>query len=963
MSFRVDLWNGFDLIKNQYNSTYKKLKTINKLLKAYNELENTYCKNLETIYKENKDISKPEFLLDESFQKIIEIFNNELQNRKEYNTFIQKQIIDPINKFLEKPKLKFNKCFSDHNENRDSFNRTINSLIEKQNSFHAQCKELGSYIAQMELDMINKTNKTSKNRCEKVLEKVKSEKECYLNSLKEANRERENYNIKTEKLLNDLEAMYRKLVKKLSKSLIEFSKKRIEFIKTLYDKEKNEYDETHSKLELNQEITNFIIKKATKEFPMIKFEFCPIKYNALNKYIKNKYNKIPNGDLPKIYKAIQNYLDSNNIFKDDIIFKSNKKSNYDFFARRISFFTKKAPQINNKEIENEKTEIQINKELIEKYLTDKFMNKEKVKKNISKKEEANKTKDKDISNNNEIKNSEEENKSKQLLENEKNNNLNENKNENINLIKDNNDIQNEKSNNHYIKNDIRDNKNEGNTPENKDNINKSTEDDNNDVIKINDINIEKEKDKNNDQNKNEEKDLQKIKGLLASNNENTLFYIEVFIKKLSYLRSKANYQITEYVYKIIIELFEIILKENKDNDYILKNVLILCHTFYKLENDEKIYLQEGIKEQTNSWPAESWHRVINYSLNLNNTDKDLNNLKSNEKKEKIIKESEIVVISYLCDIKQFTFNEKVFNEVKNYYKQVYNLDEDKINMEVEEYLKTVENQNKIYKKNEKNFEIKNNNADISVKEGNIEEEFNKEIVGIEKDVEDNKNIENEIKEINYNTINEKETKIINENDKSENYKEESKIITKEKFWENNNEKENNNGETKINNKLNYDEHNKNIDEHSMNIEKNKLNYKEENNINQESSEELNNNDWKNVENNILKENKDKTIIENNAQINADKGNENTKEDNNNENTKEDNYNENTKEDNNNENKEEINNINGNNNENKEETNIIKEDNNIENKEEEIIIKDENKEGNTKEKNIKEENDNNENEEK
>ena len=966
MSFRVDLWNGFDLIKSQYNSTYKKLKTINKLLKAYYEIENNYCRSLETIYKENKDISKPEFLLDESFQKIIEIFNNELQNRKEYNTFIQKQIIDPINSYLEKPKLKFNKCFSDNNENKDNFNRAINSLIEKQNSFHSQCKELGSYIAQMEVDMINKTNKTSKNRCQKVLEKVKSEKEYYLSSLKETNKERENYNIKTEKLLNELEAMYRKLVKKLSKSLFEFSKKRIEFLKNLYDKEKKEYDEIHSKVELNEEITNFIIKNATKEFPMIKFEFCPIKYSALNKYIKNKYNKIPNEELPKIYKAIQNYLDSNNIFKDDFIFKSNKKANNDFFARRISFFTKKAPQINNKETENEKTEIQINKELIEKYLTDLFFNKEKEKKNILKKEEKNKIKEKDISNNNEIKNPEKENKNNQILENEFNNNLKENKKENINLIKDNKITQNEniknieKANNVNVKNEIKDNKNEGNTPENKDNIKNNIEDDSNDVIKINDIKIEKEKDKNNEPNKNDEKDLSKIKGLLSANNENTLFYIEVFIKKLSYLRSKGNYQITEYVYKIIIELFEIILKENKDNDYILKNVLILCHTFYKLENDEKIYLQEGIKEQTNSWPAEAWHRVINYSLNLNNTDKDLNNLRSNEKKEKIIKESEIVVISYLCDIKQFTNNEKIFNDVKNYYKQVYNLDEDKINIQVEDYLKMVEKQNKINKNNDKKDKIidfKNINGDTNIKEGNVKEELNKETPGIEKD---NKNIENEA---NKNNV------------KNEKINEESKVITKEESMENNNENGNKDGETKINNELNNNV-NKNIEDNKINFENNKLNSenelkeeinnklnnKETNNITQESSEELNSNELKNVENDNPKENKDKLLVENDTKINIDSFNEKKVEkliieDNNNENNEEKN---NLKDDNNNENNEQNHTIKDDNNKESNEGNKnIKEDNNIEINEEKNIIKEDNNNENIEENNIiKDDNNNN-----
>ena len=75
MSFCVDLWNGFDLIKNQHNSIYRKLKSLKNLLISYISIEIEYCKKLENVYKDHKDNTKPEFLLDESFQKIIEIFN------------------------------------------------------------------------------------------------------------------------------------------------------------------------------------------------------------------------------------------------------------------------------------------------------------------------------------------------------------------------------------------------------------------------------------------------------------------------------------------------------------------------------------------------------------------------------------------------------------------------------------------------------------------------------------------------------------------------------------------------------------------------------------------------------------------------------------------------------------------------------------------------------------------------
>ena len=45
----------------------------------------------------------------------------------------------------------------------------------------------------------------------------------------------------------------------------------------------------------------------------------------------------------------------------------------------------------------------------------------------------------------------------------------------------------------------------------------------------------------------------------------------------------------------VLIIFIKILRENKNNDYILKNILILAQTFYKLENGEKIYIQESLK--------------------------------------------------------------------------------------------------------------------------------------------------------------------------------------------------------------------------------------------------------------------------------------------------------------------------------------------------------------------------------
>ena len=64
MSFSVDLWNGFDLIKPQILSVQKKIKTISKVLSTYLTIESNYNKGLENLYKEFKEASNSEYLLD-----------------------------------------------------------------------------------------------------------------------------------------------------------------------------------------------------------------------------------------------------------------------------------------------------------------------------------------------------------------------------------------------------------------------------------------------------------------------------------------------------------------------------------------------------------------------------------------------------------------------------------------------------------------------------------------------------------------------------------------------------------------------------------------------------------------------------------------------------------------------------------------------------------------------------------
>ena len=144
-------------------------------------------------------------------------------------------------------------------------------------------------------------------------------------------------------------------------------------------------------------------------------------------------------------------------------------------------------------------------------------------------------------------------------------------------------------------------------------------------------------------------------------------------------------------------------------------------------------MQKGIQGNEILNNPETWHRCINYTLALANTEKDLTiPIKKNELINKISREANVTVISYLCDIKIFTNNQSVYDKVKDFYSYIYNLNINDIEENVEDFLKTF---NKSSNLNQKK---KSNNIKDKKKEKSIEEENKKK-------KEDIKEKENDIK--------------------------------------------------------------------------------------------------------------------------------------------------------------------------------------------------------------------------
>jgi hypothetical protein len=278
-----------------------------------------------------------------------------------------------------------------------------------------------------------------------------------------------------------------------------------------------------------------------------------------------------------------------------------------------------------------------------------------------------------------------------------------------------------------------------------------------------------------------ENDINKIKTILQNNKEKYI-YSENFLKGLDSYRSHGNYILNEKSYEYFLNLFSFILDNFKNNDFIIKNIIILSQTFYKIRpgsKNPKYYILYSISNHSIFNKSETWHKIINYSLTNYSVNKDLSIKMEKEQREKKLNEHIFnILVENLSIMKVFRVNEKIFNEVKNYYIQVYGIDKELVKKEINNFYK--DNNFSINEENEKEL-IKGENKEFLAK--NLEKNEDKDNIISEENKENNKIIENK-EEINK-IIEEKDTK--NEENKEEESKD--KIIENKEEIEKEIEKE------------------------------------------------------------------------------------------------------------------------------------------------------------------------------
>lgn len=631
MSFRVDLWNGVNVIKQQFSQTLNKISNLYNILMAYSSYEKTYCKNLESLYKDYSNQFKDENSLDKSITALINDFKLESECHRQHYKYIKKNVAMSLKEMTEKEKSESNNLFNEGTTIQDNLAKIKNNLINKQKIYNNNLKEFYSFasgfnesellsVLEMEnkasssvkvpasvvisndlnlnriatvepetninklINNININNKQLIAKRQKLGEKIYLSKQEYSTLLNEANNSINSYKTMLENVLQSLEEKYQFLLSNIRSTLTTTVDHKINLLNKVSLLNNTYLEENLKNINVKNEILDFIQKNATKEFPIYKYEF-----------ISNKLdNKNPNIDI------INKYLNENleaEVSLEQGLHRGRSRKKTDIRPVRKRSFNKKNTG-NKKEnailiLENE---------------------------NIS----------------NDIK--------KYKIRN------------NINLLED------------FFDELI---------------ISKDDEDEK--------INFENNDD--NDNTSNKMMDIDNIKSLIDKKNNDHQIYLVNLIKILNNHRAKGNFLLTKNSYDIFINIFTFILTNYPNVDFLIKNIIILAQTFYTsvdnknqliFSNDKnKLFLQSGLKNNKIFNNPETWHRAINFTLASHVYNKDISQIiDKNEINNKLHVLAYNTLVAYLCDLKYFTDDELVFEQVKNFYVNTYQLDGDKINQEV-----------------------------------------------------------------------------------------------------------------------------------------------------------------------------------------------------------------------------------------------------------------------------------------
>ena len=328
MSFSSDLWNGFDILKKNFLQTYNKIKHFYEIIFSFASLEKNHSKNLEILYDQNKDLFNSDEILLLPSKTFISSLKIESEYHKYYYNNIFDNILSPLKDIIDNKKCLITKTFCDSMKNTDKFNKIIQNIISKQENYYNSCKELSVCLSEIEIYAINtetkkkqSVSKTLISKKDKALEKLNRMQNEYLNIITESNVILRDYNLKTDTILNYLEKEFKQINTCIKHCLINYSKNKIQLSKDILDMTNHGLNTCYEKIDIDNDIKNFVIKNATKEFKYHKFEYNPFKLKDINKNLLfndvKENSKIQQVNYDRVIQNVKKFFVDNKITGTD----------------------------------------------------------------------------------------------------------------------------------------------------------------------------------------------------------------------------------------------------------------------------------------------------------------------------------------------------------------------------------------------------------------------------------------------------------------------------------------------------------------------------------------------------------------------------------------------------------------------------------------------------------------------
>ena len=327
MSFSSDLWNGFEIIKKYFIKAFNKLKNFYEIFFSYASLEKNYAVNLEIIYEQFQNTFNSDEILLSPSKTFISNIKVECEYHKLYYNNIFDNILSPLKNIIESKKKSIIKNFCDNIKNSERYEKILHNLISIQENYHNACKELARCVSDINIYKLNLETKKKQgsdihltNKRDKSLEKIYRAQIDYLNILTESNIILKDYNDKTENILNNLEIEFTDIGEFIKNCLINYSKSKSQLFHDILEIMNQSKNNFYEKIDVKNEINNFVMNNATKEFKFHKFEYIPFKINNINKnFLFSDIKENPKNPInkEKVIELVKKYFIDNKITETD----------------------------------------------------------------------------------------------------------------------------------------------------------------------------------------------------------------------------------------------------------------------------------------------------------------------------------------------------------------------------------------------------------------------------------------------------------------------------------------------------------------------------------------------------------------------------------------------------------------------------------------------------------------------